>query len=140
MRSAFDAGNRHAWRCFAASGGFYDPCFAPHAPSGVSQVACMDTPWSGAVIISLAKPLAHSSWGTVSPAATKYPWAMLLANGQRCGLIEGTASMTGGISLNFGCAGGDASFPSSGTEPWTVNYAAKGSNSMAPVAVPTAWA
>src|SRR5580700_5894992 len=58
-RSSFDAGNQYAWRCFLASGAFYDPCFAPAAQSGVTQVACSDSPWSGAVIITLAKPLAH---------------------------------------------------------------------------------
>jgi hypothetical protein len=140
MRSAFDVGNRYAWRCFLAGGGFYDPCFAPHVRSGVSQVACMDTPWSGAAIISFAKPLARSSWGTVAPADAKYPWAMVLADGRRCGMIEGTGSMTDGVGLNFGCWGGDASYPSTGTEPWTVKYAETGSNSLALVAVPTAWA
>jgi hypothetical protein len=56
MGSSFDPGNQYAWRCFLASGGFYDPCFAPPARSGVTQVVCMDAPWSGADVISLARP------------------------------------------------------------------------------------
>ena len=138
--SVFDAGNQYAWRCFQASGAFYDPCFAPPARSGVTEVACMDAPWSGARLITLARPLARSSWGTPRPTAAKYPWALVLANGQRCGLIEGTAPVTDGIGLYFGCPGGAASYPSTATEPWTVNYAANGSDSLTPIAVTTAWA
>lgn len=136
--SAFDPGNQYAWRCFQTNETFYDPCFAPPARSGVTEVACMDTPWSGAHLITLARPLARSSWGT--PTAARYPWAAVLANGQRCALIKGTAPVTDGIGLNFGCAGGAASHPSTATEPWTVNYAARGSSSLTPIAVTAAWA
>jgi hypothetical protein len=138
--SAFDAGNQYAWRCFLTNGALYDPCFAPPARSGVTQVACMDTPWSGVRLITLARPLAHSSWGTPGPSAAKYPWAMVLANGQQCGLLEGTGRVTDGIGLYFGCPGGAASYPSTATEPWTVNYAATGSSSLTSTAVTTAWA
>jgi hypothetical protein len=140
MRSSFDAGNRYAWRCFLASGAFYDPCFAPAARSGVTQVACMDSPWSGASIIRLAKPLARSSWGTPASSAGKYPWAMVLANGQECGLIEGTAPVTDGVALSFGCTDGYASFPRTGTRPWTAGYAASSSSRVTPIAVTTAFA
>ena len=145
MGSAFDRGNQYAWRCFQASGTFYDPCFAPPARSGVTEVACMDAPWSGAHVINLARPFARSSWGTPRLAA-RYPWAMVLANGQRCGLMEGTASVIDGTGLYFGCLGGAASYPSGVTEnpsgvpePWTANYAAAGSDSLTPIAVTTAW-
>lgn len=138
--SSFDAGNQYAWRCLLASGAFYDPCFAPAAQSGVTQVACGDSPWSGAVIITLAKPLAHSSWGTPRPSAAAYPWAMALANGRECGLIEGTASTRGGVTFSFGCTDGYASFPDKGTEPWTVDYTANTSGPVAPVAVTTVFA
>jgi hypothetical protein len=138
--SVFDQGNPDAWRCSEASGGFYDPCFAPPGQSGVTRLACMDTPWSGATIISLTRPLAHSSRGAVAPSAAGAPWAMALANGQQCGLIEGTASLIDGSSLNFGCTGGGATYPSTGTEPWTVRYAAAGARSLSRIAVPRAWA
>jgi hypothetical protein len=140
MRSSFDAGNRYAWRCFLASGAFYDPCFAPAARSDVTQVACVDSPWSGASIISLARPLARSSWGTPGPSAAQYPWAMVLANGQECGLIEGTAQVADGVALNFGCSDGYASFPGTGTRPWTAGYAPSSSSPVAPIAVAAAFA
>jgi hypothetical protein len=140
MSSAFDQGNPDAWRCAEASGGFYDPCFAPPGRSGVTRLACMGTPWSGATVIRLARPLARSSRGAAAPSAAGHPWAMALANGQHCGLIEGTAPLVDGSILSFGCTGGGATYPRTGTEPWTVSYAATGSGSPAPVAVPTAWA
>ena len=140
MSSAFDPGNPDAWRCAEPGGGFYDPCFAPPGRSGVTRLACMDTPWSGATIIRLARPLARSSRGAAIPSAAGHPWAMVLANGQRCGLIEGTAALLDGSVLSFGCTGGGATFPRTAAEPWTAGYAATGSASLAPVAVPAAWA
>jgi hypothetical protein len=140
MRSAFDGGNQYAWRCFVAGGAFFDPCFTPAGQSGVTKVACTDSPWSGAFIISLAVPLARSSWGTPKPSAAKYPWAMVLANGQECGLIEGTAPLVDGVTLYFACTDGYASFPRMGTEPWTANYAASSSSPAAPIAITTAFA
>jgi hypothetical protein len=140
MSSAFDRGDQYAWRCAEPGGGFYDPCFAPAGRSGVTRLACMDTPWSGATVISLARPLARSSWGAAGPSAAGHPWALALANGQHCGLIEGTGPLADGRVLSFGCARGGATFPSTAAEPWRVSYAATGSGSLAPVAVPTAWA
>jgi hypothetical protein len=140
MASSFDTGDQYAWRCVQSGGGFYDPCFAPPGQSEVTQVACVDDPWSGVTVMTLAQPLAHSSWGTPHSSQEEYPWAMVLANGQRCGTIEGTGSNVGGVDLNFGCTGGDGSFPDTGTEPWTVKYAANGSNQVVSVAVTTAWA
>jgi len=139
MGSSFDIGNRYAWRCFQSSGEFYDPCFAPPNRSDVTQVACVANPWSGkAIILTLARPLARSSWGTPRSSAARYPWAMALSNGQRCAVIGGTAQVVHGIGLYYGCPRGAASDPATGSEPWTVRYAATGSSSLTSVAVPTA--
>lgn len=135
-RSSFDLGNRDAWRCFPVSGGFYDPCFAAPNGSHVTQVACVANAWAGkAVILTLAKPLAHSSWGTPPPATAKFPWAMVLANGQRCGVIGGTSQVVDGVGLYYACPRGFASDPGTGTEPWTVKYQALGSSRLTTVAV-----
>lgn len=137
--SSYDVGNPDAWRCSLASGGFYDPCFAAPNRSHVTQVACMSNPWSGkATVLTLARPLAHSSWGTPRPSTAKYPWAMVLSNGQHCGVIGGTAPVVHGTGLYYGCPRGDASDPSTGTKHWTVKYAANGSRSLTSVAVATA--
>jgi hypothetical protein len=137
--SSHDIGNGDAWRCFLSSGAFYDPCFAPPGRSHVTKVACMVDPWTGkAVILTLAKPLAHSSWGTPRAATAKYPWAMELSNGQRCGVIGGTSEVVDGIGLYYACPRGFASDPSTGTRPWTVRYEATGSGKLTTVAVATA--
>jgi ketosteroid isomerase-like protein len=65
---------------------------------------------------------------------------MVLASGQECGLIEGTAPLMDGVTFYFGCTDGYASFPGTRTEPWTVNYAAGSSSPVTPVAVTTAFA
>ena len=89
--SAFDVGNPEAWRCTEPSGAFLDPCFAPPGRTGVAQVACGESPWSSYTVLALSQPLAKSSWGT--PADNQsFPWAMTLANGQQCGLIDGTGA------------------------------------------------
>jgi hypothetical protein len=139
MGSAFDVGNMYAWRCFQASGAFYDPCFAPPGQSNITQVACAASPWSGVTIMSLAQPLTRSSWGTPNPAKDRYPWATLLVNGQRCGKIDGTGQIFDDAVFNFSCASGYASFPDTATEPWTVSYAASRSSTAAAVEVATAW-
>jgi len=137
--SSYDMGNGDAWRCFQTSGAFYDPCFAPPNRSRVTQVACITNPWAGkAIILTLAKPLARSSWGTPRASAAKYPWAMDLSNGQRCSVIGGTSQVVDGVGLYYGCPRGDASDPSTGSRPWTVRYETTGSSKLTTVAVATA--
>jgi hypothetical protein len=136
--SAFDVGNANAWRCTEPGGGFLDPCFAPPGGTAVTQVACGESPWSAYTILSLSTPLARSAWGT--PADNQsYPWAMVLANGQQCGLIDGTGAEIDGQSFNFGCTVGYASYPKTETEPWTASYAANPSGPSTSVGVTTAW-
>jgi hypothetical protein len=136
--SAFDVGNPNAWRCTESGGGFLDPCFAPPGRTGVTQVACGESPWSAYTVLTLSTPLANSSWGT--PADNRsYPWAMVLANGQQCGLIDGTGAEIDGTSFNFGCTVGYASYPKTVTQPWTAPYAPASSGPTASVGVTTAW-
>lgn len=136
--SAFDVGNPDAWRCTEPGGGFLDPCFAPPGQSGITQVACGSSPWSAYTVLALAQPLATSSWGT--PADNRsYPWAMVLADGQQCGLIDGTGAEIDGTPFNFGCTVGYASYPETTTQPWTATYAAGSSGPSTTVRVSTAW-
>lgn len=138
MATSFDPGNQYAWRCSQADGGFYDPCFAPPGHDNVTTVACGDSPWSKFAIMTLAQPLAHSSWGTPTPDPSQ-PWAMLLAGGQQCGLIEGTGSEIGGVEFNYGCNRGYAAYPNAKAEPWVAPYAATTSGPVSSATVTTAW-
>jgi hypothetical protein len=136
-RSSFDVGNQYAWRCSLSNGAFYDPCFAPVEQSRVDQMACADTPWSGVTLINLKKPLARGSWGKPASNLT-HPWAMLLGNGDKCGIIEGTGLIEDGLTLNFGCSYGDASYPFVDRQPWRDRYL-MGSGTVVSLPVIVAW-
>jgi hypothetical protein len=139
--SAFDVDDPYAWRCWVSGGGFYDPCFAPEpaTTTDVTEVACADNPWSSVTLIKLSQPLAHGSWGTVPTGEVHSPWALQLANGDECGLIEGTSPEADAMTFNFGCSQGNAAYPSQKTEPWTVKYAPRGSRTVTIVSVASAW-
>ena len=139
--SAFDVNDQFAWRCTVQSGALYDPCFAPEANTSVAdvtEVACADSPWSGVTLIKLSQPLSSSSWGTPTDNL-RHPWALQLVNGDQCGLIEGTGSVVGGVTLNFGCTYGDAAYPSENVEPWTTQYSLNHSEVVTASSVATAW-
>jgi hypothetical protein len=118
--------------------GIYDPCFAPSQGANLTQVACFESPWSGAKLLELTQPLSYSSSGTTN-GGTSLPWFMQLANGDRCGLITGTAGEAGGVTLNYGCQSGDASTPNMTTEPWTVEYLPNDSDVLSTIDAVTAW-
>jgi hypothetical protein len=139
--SDFDVNDQFAWRCTDQSGALFDPCFAPGATSpmaDVTEVACADNPWSEVTLITLSQPLTSSSWGTPTDGL-RHPWALQLVNGDKCGLIEGTGSVVGGVVLNFGCTYGDAAYPSENVEPWTSQYSLNPSGVVTASPVATAW-
>jgi hypothetical protein len=118
--------------------GIYGPCFAPSEGANLTEVACFESPWSGAELLELMQPLPYSASGTLN-GGTSLPWFMQLANGDRCGLITGAAGEAGGVTLNYGCRSGDASTPDMSTEPWTVEYLPNGSDVLSGIDLVTAW-
>jgi serine/threonine protein kinase len=137
--SVADGADRNAWRCMSDSG-IHDPCFAPAEESNVTQVACAQSPSSGVEMLTLVKSLPYGSTGTTgNTGSSLLPWFMQLANGDQCGFITGTASIAGGVVLNYGCQSGGASTPNTSTEPWTVQYLPNNSHVISDVAVTTAW-
>lgn len=120
-----------------ADGGFYDPCFAPMYVNA-TQVVCPRDPWSPVTLMTLSQPLANTSWGTAKPDLD-VPWAMLLANGQRCAVIHGTGTQIGRTMFNYGCGPGYGTEPDRKTEPWTVSYSPSQSGPITTVTVKTAW-
>ena len=84
--------------------------------------------------------MARSSprWST-SEEILGHPWALQLVNGDQCGLIEGTGSVVGGVTLNYGCTYGDAAYPSENVEPWTTEYSLNHSGVVTASPVATAW-
>lgn len=138
MQSSFETGSPFAWRCNEPGGAFRDPCFAPPNQSNVTQVACTYSPWSTVTLMTLSQPLANSSWGTAK-ASPVYPWAMELANGEQCGLIEGTGTQVGRTMFNYGCGPGYGTSVNTKTVPWTIFYSPNETGPITSVAVKTAW-
>ena len=138
--SVFDGENQYAWECQLPGGeAFYYPCFAAPGETNVTQVACASSPWSGVTVMDLAQPLARSSWGTPTPRPG-LPWAMVLANGQDCGLIYGTGSEIDGLEFNYGCTAGYATYPNTNVKQFTAHYAPSSSGPVVSLAVRTEWA
>jgi len=138
MPSVFD-GSQNAWRCSLPNGGFYDPCFAPPSQTNVTTVACANDPWSAVDLMSLSQPLAKGSSGAANPNLAA-PWAMLLANAERCAVIHGTGTQIGPTMFNYGCTHGYAAEPDRKSEPWTTSYSPDPAGPVSSVAVMTTWA
>lgn len=149
------AGSRpDAWAC-TTEGGVLDPCFeqAFLPMEDVTEVACFDTPWSTEVVmLTLTAPLEREK---DSPAAMNgaadtadeviqrwdLPWAVELANGDRCSLLRGTLTVIAGQTVHYGCEQGGAILGEiDHSRPvWTVNYIANGAIASDLVDVAAAW-
>ena len=106
-----------AFRCMAGNY-IHDPCFEP--PGGLDpndpSVVCADDPWAHTVI---RLHLDHDTEvRAASNADPRVPWAMRLANGQRCLLQQGASMVDGaGRRLNYVCAS-----PSSRRQLWLFGH------------------
>jgi len=103
-RSAALPGRPDAWRC-SIGNAIHDPCF--ENVMGDSKVlACPDTPWDANVtlltLISSLPTEGHKN----EPVTDSLPWALELANGQRCTLFTGATAPVAGMRINYGCPGG----------------------------------
>jgi hypothetical protein len=69
------------------------------------------------------------------------PWALELANGDRCTLLHGTLTVLAGQTVSYGCVeGGMVLGETDHTRPvWTVNYLAEGEVASHLVNVAVAW-
>jgi hypothetical protein len=77
----------------------------------------------------------------VSIEAWDLPWALELANGDRCTLLGGTLTVIAGQTAHYGCEQGGAVFGEvDHRQPlWTANYLAEGDIASNLVEVVTAW-
>ncbi|MCC7023174.1 MAG: hypothetical protein IT338_10110 [Thermomicrobiales bacterium] len=151
-------GRPDAWDCLGESDQVYDPCFEnPFVGEGKpEQVACFDTPFStDIVVLTLTEPLSREKAQTTEAAAEAarrgeenvdlapwdLPWALELANGERCTLLRGTLTLVAGQVVNYGCAnGGSVVGMTDRSEPrWVVSYLANGDYATTLVDVTTAW-
>ena len=145
-----------AWDCTGADGQIYDPCFENPflRPDEPGQVACFDSPFTTEVVVlNLTAPLlrqkdvpdpvmeAAQDAAGVSLDPWDLPWALELANSDRCTLLGGTLSVVAGETAHYGCEQGGVVFGEvNHSQPvWTVNYLAEGDVASRLVEVVAAW-
>lgn len=93
-----------AWACMAADGVVYDPCFVSRFGSHLEAV-CLQTPWSlQGVQIIVATPLDDSQHELLDMSRT-LPWAVELANGDKCEAIQ-TSEEYDGLPVHYRCEQG----------------------------------
>jgi hypothetical protein len=87
------------------------------------------------------KGLSMAQAAGVSIEPWDLPWALELANGDRCTLLHGTLTVMAGQTAHYGCEDGGAVFGEvDHSQPvWTVNYVAQGDTASNLVEVVTAW-
>ncbi|MGH2615220.1 MAG: hypothetical protein ACRDJC_08275 [Thermomicrobiales bacterium] len=136
-----------AWDCIGESNQIYDPCFEnPFVPfDEPGEVACIDTPFSDEVVLlTLNEPLAREKEAPAGPVdfdPWDFPWALELANGDRCTLLHGTEIVLAGEAVHYGCEDGGSILGDveRGQPVWTVSYLADGAVSSGLVDVAVAW-
>jgi len=117
------------------------------APGVVLGFRCAESPFTGDVIaLTLTEPLPSDTGNEAASLQSEQgagilPWALELANGERCTLLTGATAPIAGLRLNYGCDGGasvlgdiDRSQPL-----WVVNYLADGGYATTLVPVSAAW-
>jgi len=129
-----------AWRC-SSGNGILDPCYQ-RILGDEKQLACpVGGPWpANVLLLTLTQPLPTEPRKEISRADT-LPWALELANGQRCTLMTGAMPPVAGMRINYGCPGGfqvvgdiDRSGP-----VWRVLFQGEKSKALEQVDVAVAW-
>lgn len=130
-----------AWRCNAGNA-IYDPCFQ-NLLGDQKELACARDPFSAdVVLLTLTKALPQNEHKAEPNYLKGMPWAIELANGQKCVLFTGATAPVAGMRINYGCPdGGQVVGPVDRTLPlWRVFYqTANRSLSLDQVGVVTAW-
>jgi hypothetical protein len=133
-----DAGRASAYRCFGDDGTIRDPCFtdddgiAPYLLC-FGQIADEET-----VQLTPNAPVAP----TVDPDAmtTQPPWALDLADGQRCNFVQGGTEANDAGRLNYQCDNGVVfGSPDTSSASWTVAFRPGGGTALVPVPVAAAY-
>ena len=90
------------------------------------------------------QPSPDQAPGTIQPVTVDpwdLPWALELANGERCTLLSGATAVLAGERVNYGCEGGGVVLGAAhrGQPIWTVSYLADESVATNVVEVAVAW-
>ena len=153
--SSIAIGRPDAWGC-VAEGGVLDPCFenAFVALDEAAELVCLDGPWStDVVMLTVTAPLSREKEAPDDAMAGAedtaeeliepwdLPWALELANGDRCSLLRGTSIVLAGQVVHYGCEqGGMILGETDRSQPvWAVSYLAEGDVATNLVEVLSAW-
>ena len=138
-----------AWDCIGENDQIYDPCFENPfvSPDEPAELACVTDPFSPEVVLlSVDAPLlrekeAPAGQGQNPFAPWDLPWALELANGDRCTLLHGTLYQLAGQVVYYSCEqnGAVLGVVDHGQPVWTVNYLADGDVASSLVEVTAAW-
>jgi hypothetical protein len=138
--SLADASRVDAWRCNAGNQ-MYDPCFE-NSFGERGLLACVQMPWTNTVtMLRPISPLPTPESDKGDPGEF-LPWALELANGQRCVLLTGATGVVAGMRINYECSDGFyVAGPIDRTLPlWRVfHQPATGSLAMDQIEVSAAW-
>jgi hypothetical protein len=99
-----------AARCFTAQSNargvnVFDPCFRSEGgstPGKLNLFFCPNDPWNRSVATTVVAAAGDAGVSGVSPSSFR-PWALLLANGQRCLATGGATGSTAGLRYNYAC-------------------------------------
>jgi hypothetical protein len=136
-----------AFDCLTEDAEILDPCFEnPLAsPDEPGELACVTDPFgSEVVLLAVDGPLPREKEtpaGDGPFAPWELPWALELANGDRCTLLHGTLYTLAGQTVYYGCEqnGAVLGVVDHGQPVWTVNYLADGATASGLVDVTAAW-
>jgi hypothetical protein len=110
-----------AWDCMSTDNEILDPCFEPPMlmPEELGQLACVEDPFTSEVtLLTLTEPLVREKEDpdpSADPSLAMgqeaddvldpwdLPWALELANGDRCTLLHGTLTVMAGQIVYYGC-------------------------------------
>jgi hypothetical protein len=148
-----------AWDCMSTDNEIFDPCFENPfvSPDELGELACFEAPFSSEVtLLTLTEPLVREkeapdpsadptmAMGQEADAVLApwdLPWALELANGDRCALLHGTLIAMGGQIVYYGCVNGGMVLGETdhSQSVWTVSYLAEGEFASSLVDVAVAW-
>ncbi len=82
----------------------FDPCFHSKAdtPGMVDEFVCPEDPWNDRARRTVVTVSGGTGALDAAPSSFR-PWALLLANGQRCFRISGATGTTAGVRHNYQC-------------------------------------
>jgi hypothetical protein len=144
-----------AYRCLSGND-ILDPCFAAPTPAHPMparsmparstparstparpvSVACLEDPWSDAVVLHLTAALPAAE----RPVDAGRPWALELSNGARCVAATGTVPEVRGVDLAYRCGHGrSAALLGAATPSARAEYGDPATETLQPVTVTTIW-